>query len=71
MFISTAGKCFYGTRELDAQETHPELDENSKPMGLDFPAELVGQWEAAADEIDATRLRHVKLRIGVVLGKDK
>jgi uncharacterized protein len=69
VFVSTAGKCFYGTRELDAAELYPELDEDSKPMGLDFPAELVGQWEAAADGVDGTRLRHVRLRIGVVLGK--
>lgn len=69
VFVSTAGKCFYGTKELDAADAHPELDEDSKPMGLDFPAELVGQWEAAADGIDASRIRHAKLRIGVVLGK--
>jgi uncharacterized protein (TIGR01777 family) len=69
VFLSTAGKCFYGTRELDAREAHPELDEDSAPMGLDFPAELVGQWEAAADGVDAERIRHVKIRIGVVLGK--
>jgi uncharacterized protein (TIGR01777 family) len=69
VFVSTAGKCFYGTRELNAAEAHPELDEDSKPMGLDFPAELVGQWEAAADGVDRSRVRHVKLRIGVVLGK--
>jgi uncharacterized protein len=69
VFVSTAGKCFYGTRELNATESYPELDEDSKPMGLDFPAELVGQWEAAADGVDGTRIRHIKLRIGVVLGK--
>jgi uncharacterized protein (TIGR01777 family) len=69
VFVSTAGKCFYGTRGLSATEVYPELDEDSKPMGLDFPAELVGQWEAAADGVDGTRIRHVKLRIGVVLGK--
>ena len=68
-FVSTAGKCFYGTKELDAGEEHPELDEDSRPMGIDFPAELVGQWEAAVDGIDASRVRHVKLRIGVVLGR--
>lgn len=38
VFVSTAGKCFYGTRELDAAEAHPELDEDSEPMGIDFPA---------------------------------
>lgn len=69
LFVSTAGKCFYGTRELDAAQSHPELDEDSQPMGIDFPAELVALWEAAADGVDATRIRHVKLRIGVVLGK--
>lgn len=69
VFVSTAGKCFYGTRELDDDGLHPELDEDSEPMGMDFPAELVGQWEAAAEGVDTTRIRHVKLRIGVVLGK--
>jgi uncharacterized protein (TIGR01777 family) len=69
VFISSAGKCFYGTRELKAAEPHPELDEDSAPMGIDFPAELVARWEAAADGVDARRIRHVKLRIGVVLGQ--
>lgn len=69
VFVSTAGKCFYGTRELDAKDPHPELDEDSQPMGMDFPAELVHLWEAAADGVDASRIRHIKLRIGVVLGK--
>lgn len=69
VFVSTAGKCFYGTKELDTAEAHPELDEDSPPMGVDFPAELVARWEAAADGLDVSRVRHVKLRIGVVLGK--
>ncbi len=69
VFISTAGKCFYGTRELADGEAPPELDEYSEPMGIDFPAELVGLWEAAAEGVDTTRLRHIRLRIGVVLGK--
>jgi len=68
VFISTAGKCFYGTKELAAGEEYPELDEYSEPMGMDFPAELVSQWEAAAEGVDTERLRHIKLRIGVVLG---
>jgi uncharacterized protein len=67
VFVSTAGKCFYGTRELAAAEAYPELDEDSEPMGLDFPAELVARWEAAAEGVDASRIRHIKLRIGVVL----
>jgi len=68
VFVSTAGKCFYGTAEISAQATYPELDEASPPMGLDFPAELVAQWEQAASGIDAARIRHVSVRIGVVLG---
>lgn len=67
-FISTAGKCFYGTKELADGEAYPELDEDSVPMGMDFPAELVSQWEAAAEGVDSSRVRHVQLRIGVVLG---
>ncbi|MEM7238079.1 MAG: TIGR01777 family oxidoreductase [Pseudomonadota bacterium] len=69
VFVSTAGKCFYGTSELAEGQAHPELDEYSEPMGLDFPAELVSLWEAAAEGIDTSRVRHVQLRIGVVLGK--
>lgn len=69
VFISTAGKCFYGTSEMATGQDYPELDENSAPMGMDFPAELVSLWEAAAEGIDASRVRHIQLRIGVVLGK--
>ncbi len=68
VFISTAGKCFYGTQELDAQGTNPELDEDSAPQGMDFPAELVGLWEQAAEGVDGSRVRHARVRIGVVLG---
>jgi uncharacterized protein (TIGR01777 family) len=38
-------------------------------MGIDFPAELVALWEAAAAGVDTGRVRHVAVRIGVVLGK--
>jgi uncharacterized protein len=68
VFVSTAGKCFYGTAEVAADARYPELDEHSSPMGIDFPAELVAQWERAASGIDAQRIRHVSVRIGVVLG---
>ncbi len=37
-------------------------------MGIDFPAELVALWERAAEGIDDSRIRHVRVRIGVVLG---
>ena len=70
VFVSTAGKCFYGTQEGTAHEgpAAPELDEDSAPQGMDFPAELVGQWEQAASGVDTSRIRHVRVRIGVVLG---
>ncbi len=68
VFVSTAGKCFYGTQELTAASEPPELDEDSAPQGMDFPAELVALWERAAEGVDTTRIRHVRLRIGVVLG---
>ncbi|GAB6843265.1 hypothetical protein HNR00_002191 [Methylorubrum rhodinum] len=68
VFVSTAGKCFYGTTEVGARDAYPELDEDSRPMGLDFPAELVGLWEAAAEGVDTSRVRHVRLRMGIVLG---
>ena len=68
VFVSTAGKCFYGTAEMDGAAAYPELDEESAPMGIDFPAELVALWEAAAEGIDTSRVRHVQLRIGIVLG---
>lgn len=68
VFVSTAGKCFYGTGEIGGVKEYPELTEDSEPMGIDFPAELVGLWERAADGIDEKRIRHVRVRIGVVLG---
>ena len=68
VFVSTAGKCFYGTGEIGKVDEYPELTEDSEPMGIDFPAELVGLWEQAAEDIDASRIRHVRVRIGVVLG---
>ena len=68
VFLSTAGKCFYGTQEFSAAP-HPELDEDSAPQGIDFPAELVALWEQAAEGVDAARVRHARVRIGVVLGR--
>jgi uncharacterized protein (TIGR01777 family) len=67
VFVSTAGKCFYGTQEPTTNEP-PELDEHSAPQGMDFPAELVALWERAAEGVDTARVRHVRLRIGIVLG---
>ncbi len=67
-FISTAGKCFYGSQAYERTEEYFDLDEHSDPVGIDFPAELVSRWEAAADGIDSDKVRHVKLRFGIVLG---
>lgn len=69
VFVSTAGKCFYGTTEMEVDQATVDLDETSAPIGMDFPAELVGLWEAAAEGVDTDRIRHIQLRIGVVLGK--
>lgn len=68
LFISSAGKCFYGSSAVAMGDAYPELAEESPPMGIDFPAELVALWEAAAEGIDSARIRHVAVRIGVVLG---
>jgi uncharacterized protein len=68
VFISTAGKCFYGTGEIGQVRTYPELTEDSEPMGVDFPAELVALWEKAAEGINRASIRHVRVRTGVVLG---
>ena len=68
VFISTAGKCFYGTAEVAADTRYPELDEYSRPMAMDFPASMVALWEDAANAIDTARIRHVHVRLGIILG---
>jgi len=70
VFISTAGKCFYGSQAYQRTEEYFDLDERSEPVGIDFPAELVSRWEAAADGIDLDKVRHVKLRFGIVLANN-
>lgn len=60
--INASGISIYGT-SLTAQ-----FDESSQAHLTDFLAEVVQQWEAAADKIPADRL--VKLRIGVVLAAE-
>lgn len=66
-FISTAGKCFYGSQAYQRTEQYFDLDERSDPVGIDFPAELVSRWEAAAEGVNGDKVRHVKLRFGIVL----
>lgn len=67
LFISTAGKCFYGSQAFRSTEQYFDLDETSEPVGVDYPAKLVRLWEDAAAGIDTSRVRHVKLRLGIVL----
>jgi uncharacterized protein len=58
--ISGSGMSIYGTSETDS------YDESSPARITDFLADVVRQWEGAADSITDTRL--VKIRIGLVLG---
>lgn len=66
VFISASGKCFYGTSNTRT------FVETAGP-GDDFPGQLCHQWETAASCIDTSRVRHVHIRLGIVLGpmKDK
>ena len=44
------------------------MDEDSAPrQGLDFPAEVLGLCKQAAENVDRTRIDHVRIRIGIVL----
>jgi hypothetical protein len=37
-------------------------------MALDFPASMVALWEDAASAIDTARIRHLHVRLGIILG---
>lgn len=60
--ISGSAMAIYGTSESDT------YDEQSPERVVDFLSGVVHKWEAAANQIRGPRL--VKLRTGVVLGKD-
>jgi uncharacterized protein (TIGR01777 family) len=60
--INGSGMSIYGTSETDA------YDETSPSKVDDFLSSVVNEWEMAADLIKGTRL--IKLRIGMVLGKN-
>ncbi|NHN30678.1 TIGR01777 family oxidoreductase [Paenibacillus agricola] len=60
--INASGVAIYGTSETDS------FVEHSEPNVMDFLSGVVEQWEAAMDAIQQTRL--VKLRLGIVLGRD-
>lgn len=61
VFISVSGKCFYGTSQ------NKQFIENAS-AGEDFPGQLCAHWEAAAQQIDTSKVRHVHVRVGIVLG---
>lgn len=65
-FISASGISYYGT-----ETTNTIYDENS-PLGKGFLAHVCKLWEGIADEFENSDIaqRVVKLRTGVVLGKD-
>ncbi|MEC0205214.1 TIGR01777 family oxidoreductase [Paenibacillus lautus] len=60
VILQASAMAIYGTSE---QAT---FDEDSPETIMDFPSEVVQQWEQAADRIPVDRL--IKLRISVVLG---
>lgn len=60
VILQASAMAIYGTSE---QAT---FDEESPATIMDFPSEVVQQWEQAADRIPVDRL--IKLRISVVLG---
>ncbi|SDB90035.1 hypothetical protein GA0111570_10762 [Raineyella antarctica] len=60
--VQASGIGLYGARRPGEL-----LDEESRP-GVDFLADVVRQWEAAADPVQDQGVRLVKLRTGIVLG---
>ncbi|MFB5266960.1 TIGR01777 family oxidoreductase [Paenibacillus enshidis] len=61
--IQASAMSFYGTSETET------FDESSPHRPTDFPSTVAEQWEAAAEAFQDVRL--VKLRISMVLGRDK
>lgn len=60
--IQASAMAIYGTSE------DLTFDEQSPSRVMDFPSEVVSQWEEATDRIEVERV--VKLRISVVLGNE-
>ena len=63
ILISASAIGYYGVHGSE------QLDEQARPSPI-FQSELCQQWEAAADSGEALGMRVVKLRIGLVLGRD-
>ncbi|MCQ4086762.1 TIGR01777 family oxidoreductase [Saccharibacillus sp. JS10] len=65
VFVQASAIGIYGTDE------HQVFDEQSPPGGQDFPSQLSIKWEHAADPIEKNpNIRLVKVRIGLVLGRE-
>lgn len=64
-FISASGVGIYG-----AITSHKICDETTPPAN-DFLGDTCQQWENTVDEIATLNIRTVKVRTGIVLGKDE
>ncbi|MBI2083658.1 MAG: TIGR01777 family protein [Deltaproteobacteria bacterium] len=63
LLINASAVGYYGdTKEVPVDE--------SSPRGYDFLAEVCREWEETAQEAEKDNVRVVRLRCGVVLGKD-
>jgi len=60
--VNASGISIYGTSETDT------YDETSPPRVVDFLSGVVEKWEQAIDGIQSPRV--IKLRVGIVLGRD-
>ncbi|MDQ1086398.1 TIGR01777 family oxidoreductase [Siphonobacter sp. SORGH_AS_1065] len=60
-FVSASGISYYGA------DTGAERISEQHTPGVDFLADVVIKWEAAADQLQALGIRTVKLRTGIVL----
>ncbi|MDA0267139.1 MAG: TIGR01777 family oxidoreductase [Cyanobacteria bacterium] len=63
VLVSASAIGYYGTSETAV------FDELSIPMATDFLSQLCQDWEAAAKGVEATGVRLVIPRIGIVLGQ--
>ncbi len=62
VLVSASAIGYYGTSET------AEFDETSAPIATDFLSQLCQDWEAAAKAVEATGVRLVIPRLGIVLG---
>lgn len=62
--VSAAAIGYYGN------SGEKEMLESDSPVGNGFMVDCCERWEQAADEIAQLSIRTVKLRIGIVLGKE-